>query len=659
MTSQPPSSEKKNVFAQDLKFSESDRVAIEKLSQLAHELTGVQLSERHQSMVTSRLGKRLIELGLESLEAYVEHFHAHRLEETPRLVGLLTTHHTYFFREFSHFEFIQNRVLPVLIPIVKARSDKKLRIWGAACSRGQEAYSLAMFLDFHLKRIDPSITFEIFGTDIDPESVEIAKNGVYLRSELKEAPLALLGDHWVKGTGAIEAYAKAKKSLRDRCRFQVGNLFELKSGPAPTEQYDLIFCRNVFIYFNSDQIKSITQGLLARLAPEGFFFIGISESLSGLKFPLESPGPSVYRHKAKIDVSVNKGKIEVPAKLPGIAAKAIAPSISAPVKLVRILCVDDSPSILTLMRKILSKENGFEVVGVAKNGIEASLQVLALKPDALTLDIHMPEQSGIEYLEKNFRAGHPPVVMVTSVSRENADLAGKALSLGAADYVEKPALTNLEERGEEIRNKLRCALLSVEGAAPSTRLALDKSFQHKRILKNPESKLIIISLHLSARKKLKAFLNDLHGTLPHCVLLVEGAEAALPHFAELLSKETGKKIVYSSQVPTELKPNEFTILDLASSAQKLWETQAKKKKTSVLVFGDVSKGGAEKLLSFEGAQLILEDLGSGKGSKALMDVANDVGPSTSFAYLSTEFLSEDVPSSTPKGSPPPTYRKVA
>jgi chemotaxis protein methyltransferase CheR len=637
----------------DLDFSDDDRDAIVKLSLLARELTGVQLSERHQSMIASRLYRRTSELGLESLSDYVNYFYENRIEETPKLVGLLTTHHTYFFREFSHFEFLLNQALPELIPVIRARGDKKLRIWVAACSRGQEVYSLAMYLDLHLKRFDPSIRFEILGTDIDPECVAIAKNGVYLRSELKAVPLALLGGHWVKGTGGIAAYAKAKKTLRDHCRFHSGNLLDLSLGSTPNEVFDLIFCRNVFIYFDKDQIRAISEQLLSRLAPEGFFFIGNSESLAGLNLRVGSRGPSVYRHKKYHDMHLKKRKhapIKTPSTQSTLGAKVASsqPKASEDVaKPIRVLCVDDSPSILTLLKQILSKEHGFEVVGVAKNGLEASKQVSTLKPDVLTLDIHMPEQTGVEYLEKNLKSGHPPVVMVTSVSRENAELAGRALTLGAADYVEKPALANLAERGEEIRTKIRCALLMSAGTS-APHLSLDRSFQKASRIENPESKLRIVMLPLSARSKLKFLVKQWTGIQPATLLFVEGAKDALLSLAEALSKEVGHKISAPATLPAALNPGEITLLDFSSTVQSVLTGVAKNKKISISVFGDISKSSAEMILKFNGAHLVLEDLGFGKGAKALADFASDIVLHTSFAYLSNEFFAGGMVSASQK-----------
>jgi chemotaxis protein methyltransferase CheR len=422
-----------------------DNHSIQKLIQLAHELTGVQLTDRHAEMITARLQRRLAQLNLGSLREYLDYFYGHRTEESEKLIGYLTTHHTAFFREFAQFEFLLSDALPQLIPIVTAQNARKIRIWSAACSHGQEVYSLAMFFDLHLKRLAPQLDYEILGTDVDKQSIAIAENGVYLRKELQEAPLSLLGNHWAEGTGEISTFVKAKSSLRNHCRFQVRSLIDLDLNVAPDQKFDLIFCRNVFIYFNSEQIKNISARLLQCLKPDGYLLVGASESLNGLKLPLKSAGSSIYRHANDHPAQPS---VPVPVK----------PDLSA--RLIRILCVDDSPTILGLLKKILTSQFGFEVVGTASNGAEAKHQVELLKPDAVTLDIHMPVQSGIEYLEHNYRPNHPPVLMLSSVVREDQDLADKALRLGAADYAEKPALVNLFETGEEIRAKLSSAVLA-------------------------------------------------------------------------------------------------------------------------------------------------------------------------------------------------------
>ncbi len=503
-----------------------------------------------------------------------------------------------------------------------------MRVWVAACSRGQEVYSLAMFLDYHLRRLDPTLRFEILGTDIDEESVSMASNGVYLREELKAAPVNLVADHWARGTGDIEAYVKAKKSLRERCRFQSLNLLSLRKGGAPLEKFDLIFCRNVFIYFKPEQIREVSEQLLSRLQPHGFFVVGLSESLLNLKLEISSVGPSIYRPQA------------LQAQKPVPAATSTVPA-----KIARVLCVDDSPVILKLLKQVLVPEHGFEVVGTASNGIEASAQLQTLKPDLMTLDIHMPEQTGIEYLQKNFGSHHPPVVMITSVSRENAELSGRALDLGAADYVEKPSLNELQERADEIRIKLRCALLEAGTRARGSIPSLDRTFQRRPLPVDPEQTLQVAVMALSARKKFAGFLRELLGmSQPPVVVLVEGAGSALDSFAQQLSRETGRPVRASEDVPEKLNPSEIVLVDLRKQMQSLWSRHAVSRKVSVLVYGELSAPASRALLSVlrssAGArsQLLLEDIGGGRGAKELMSSASDVVPATSFAYLSSDYL---------------------
>ena len=151
---------------------------LKQLSQIAQDLTGVQFSEKNYGMINSRLQRRLLDLKLKNLTEYLYYYKENLAQEKGKLIALLTTHHTFFFREFSHFEYLTNTLLPELIPEIKKRPDRKLRVWSAACSRGQEVYSLAMYIDQKLKSIDPTLSFEILGTDIDTESVNIAKNGL-------------------------------------------------------------------------------------------------------------------------------------------------------------------------------------------------------------------------------------------------------------------------------------------------------------------------------------------------------------------------------------------------------------------------------------------------------------------------------------------------
>jgi chemotaxis protein methyltransferase CheR len=168
-------------------------------------------------------------------------------------------------------------------------------------------------------------------------------------------------------------------------------------------KFDVIFCRNVFIYFESHQVESISKDILGHLLPHGIYFSGISEPLSGLKLEVQSIGPSAYIHKA----AAYAAKESMPFKNQPTLRIVPEQGLPAEEKLIKVLCVDDSPSIHTLLKKILSKENGFEIMGTAMNGADAIEKLKSMKVDVVTLDIHMPIMDGITYLEKHFTTSHP------------------------------------------------------------------------------------------------------------------------------------------------------------------------------------------------------------------------------------------------------------
>jgi chemotaxis protein methyltransferase CheR len=604
---------------------------VEHVSQLVMKITGVQLAERQKTMVESRLKNRALELQLADLEAYSEYFTKHSDSETKALIALLTTHHSFFFREMLHFDYLEKTGLKNAVEAARGRKENKVRIWSAACSRGQEVYSLAMFLNYHLPRIAPGFTFEIIGTDVDSESVSIAKNGVYHRNDVKEVPMQYIMGNWSKGTEEISDFVRAKERIFNPCRFETVNLFSLsKSVELYQKRFDVIFCRNVFIYFTPDQIKEISRNFLNFLQPEGQIVIGISESLNGLELPLETIGPSIYgRVKEASTGAVSSPAVVVPPNAP-----VLTPQVDpAPV---RILCVDDSPSVITLLKRILSKESGFEVVATAANGLEAAKRLSEMQIDAMTLDIHMPEQTGLEYLQKNMKANHPPVVMISSVSREDAGLAMKCLEMGAADYVEKPALSNLKERGDEIRSKLMTAFRTRKDPVKAD-LSLEKSFAKLPTISQPDRCLRLIVAGMGDRKKLQDFFKEVEGVQPPTIVLMEGCETLMPALSQEGSKVFKKELHYVEKSLPALVAGNLYLADFSKWFDSLMKEHGSRR-TSILIYGDVTPGAAAKLMSWSKAQLLVEDLG--KGNSTLKEVASDLVPATSFPYCSIDYLSK-------------------
>lgn len=422
---------------------------VDEVSKIVSQMAGIQLGPRQVVMVENRLKARMVKIGIKDFNSYLKHLKTHQEEESQALLSLMTTHHTYFFREFSHFEFLLNKGLDSLIQKAKQRGDNKIRIWSAAASRGQEAYSLAMFFKFHLEHSNSGVDFEIWGTDVDPESINHAKNAVYKADELKQSPAMYIGDNWVRGRGDVKDFSKLKEGLRSKCHFSTANLLKPESF-LNGKTFDVVFCRNVFIYFNQDQIRHCSEQILKHLDPDGFFFLGVSETLNGLDMKVSSSGPSVYQHPRPVQTFKAPPKKQVPMSIP---------QEKRPIE---VLCVDDSKAILTLLNGILTKENGFVVKAMAKNGLEALEKIKTEKFDVITLDMHMPELDGIGFLESSKDLKRPPVIVVSSINRDDTSIAQKALQLGALDYVEKPSLENIAQASNEIRSKLKMALSLVK-----------------------------------------------------------------------------------------------------------------------------------------------------------------------------------------------------
>jgi chemotaxis response regulator CheB/chemotaxis methyl-accepting protein methylase len=446
------------------------------ISQIVHDKTGNIMGPKQAPMIENRLKSRMVKLNLSTVEDYLEYLKNNQAKETDSLVSLMTTHHTFFFREFNHFEFLRDTGLPSIVKGLKATGEKKLRVWSAACSKGQEVYSLAMFLSVHLKALAPEMDFEVIGTDIDPESVQHAKNGIYPKEELKSIPQLYSSNHW-KPEGSDGHFFKASSELKNKVKFQVENLLDLKNF-LNQQTFHIILCRNVFIYFEKPQIESITKNFLNHLHKEGYLIVGVSESITSYGLALRSLGGSVYEKKEKASQEVSSLGSNFGTKLGGTGKGEEASSMGSlrqgssgvvtpvvtkrnlQIKPYRVMVVDDSKTIHTLMKKVFTRDQGFEIVHQSMNGRDA-LEYIKKKPsdvELITLDLHMPELDGIGFL-KEYQDRSKPILVVSAVDRDDPSGPGQtALKLGAFDYVEKPTVENLEIIANEIRSKFMTGL---------------------------------------------------------------------------------------------------------------------------------------------------------------------------------------------------------
>lgn len=262
------------------------------LTDLVYEHSRIRLGPDKQTLLANRLRKRLRALELESYEDYCAILQSPQgAEEVEELVDLIATNHTRFFREPEHFSFLTRSVLPILAPqLLAARSP--LRLWSAASSSGEEPYTMAIVVAEYL-RAYPGLDWQIFATDISRRVLAEAQQAIYPMDAVKPVPHALLERYFQKGVGARAGVCRVKPELRKFLHFERVNLFQTEYPVPPNQQ--VIFCRNVMIYFDLPS-RAIAVQLLARhLCPGGYLVVGHSESLLGIHHGLHPVQQGVYQ----------------------------------------------------------------------------------------------------------------------------------------------------------------------------------------------------------------------------------------------------------------------------------------------------------------------------------------------------------------------------
>ena len=258
---------------------------------LIHAEAGIFLSEVKRALLVGRLARRLRELRLRSYGEYLEMVRGDE-DERVRMIDAVSTNETHFFREPRQFEFLSQKVVPGwMAAAADGRRARKVRVWSAACSTGEEPYSLAMLL---LDVLPPSAGWEIeiAATDISTRVLDRARAAVWPLPKSSEIPGEFLRRYMLKGVGPQEGWMKAGPELRATVRFSRLNLIG-DSYPL-TGEFDLIFLRNVLIYFRPETKSTVLTRVSRRLAPRGYLFLGHAESVMGFDTPLGTVGPNVY-----------------------------------------------------------------------------------------------------------------------------------------------------------------------------------------------------------------------------------------------------------------------------------------------------------------------------------------------------------------------------
>lgn len=257
----------------------------QRISALMHASVGLAFAASKKPLVSSRLGPRIQRLGLPSFDAYAELLESrHDGGEFQMAVDLLTTNETYFFREPAHFQLLEAE-------LARTR-PQRTAVWSAAASFGDEAYSTAMLLsELHAQgRIGAD--WSVLGTDISDRVLSSAVQGIYPAERLREVSAERLKRHCLRGEGESEGLVQVRESLRQRVRFGQLNLCAPIDGIGP---FDVIFLRNVLIYFDAPTKSAVVDRVLERLRPGGLFFIGTAEGRVPCRATLTALAPGAFR----------------------------------------------------------------------------------------------------------------------------------------------------------------------------------------------------------------------------------------------------------------------------------------------------------------------------------------------------------------------------
>ncbi|MFN3555437.1 MAG: CheR family methyltransferase [Bacteroidales bacterium] len=270
---------------------EMPQSVFETLSSFIFKETGIKMPPVKKVMLQSRLQKRLRELGMSSYEQYCEYVLSKEGEalELVHMMDVVTTNKTDFFREPAHFEFMKEVVLPEFVK--SQRGNTPLKIWSAGCSSGEEAYTLAMVIsEFAASHNKPD--FSILGTDLSTRILQKALDAVYSEERVANISMELKRKYFLRSRDRIKPTVRVIPELRKKTTWErlnfMDDYYDIK------ETFDVVFCRNVLIYFDRPTQQAVINKLCRNLKLGGYFFLGHSESVTGMDVPLVQLKPTVF-----------------------------------------------------------------------------------------------------------------------------------------------------------------------------------------------------------------------------------------------------------------------------------------------------------------------------------------------------------------------------
>ncbi len=263
-----------------------------KLSQFIHEGFGIKMPEVKKVMLQCRLQKRLRKLQISTFKDYIDFVFSEegKANEIIHMIDVVSTNKTDFYREADHFEYMRDMVLPELSGRVSSRQP--LRIWSAGCSSGEEVYTIAFTVN-EFREGNNHFDYQVIGTDISTDILTKANNAVYREEKVAVVPMQIKRKYLLKSKDREKPTVKVKQEIRNKTTFFRLNFMD-RHYNVPND-FHIVFCRNVLIYFNRDVQYRVLQKLCDKLLPGGYLFLGHSESITNMKLPLDRIKPTVFK----------------------------------------------------------------------------------------------------------------------------------------------------------------------------------------------------------------------------------------------------------------------------------------------------------------------------------------------------------------------------
>ncbi|MCB0364682.1 MAG: response regulator [Bdellovibrionaceae bacterium] len=480
-------------------------------------LTGAAYEEDfRREMIMNNIGFRMQNLKIPNLKGYLE-----RIErdegEFDHLISLSTIHTTAWFREKGHFDFLYKLAMSC-----DNHALSPLRLWFSACSTGQEVYTAGMVLE-RVRQHRPSFEYRILGSDIDVISLNYARQAIYPTRKISEVPNEFQ-EFVLEGSGKTDGLFTIAKEIRDRTAFRRIDLNQVEE--ANLDKFDVIACRNVLIYFKSPKVHSIVGNQQKYLKEGGHFIVGHCEAVEAGDYGLKSLGGSVYRRESE-----KKEKEKW------------------------VLVVDDSPTYRRFLVKQLEAW-GFGTVQAA-SAAEAEAAIHQRKFDLITLDLHMPDRSGGDWIEdvrkRNIRT---PVVIVSEAHPKEAFKVVEVLERDSVEFLDKVTVSGrpdvLKLTAEGITRQAEMVKKGRTGDTGRVSLGLRKSAV-------PDA--ILIGASTGGPQALTRILRNWPKPSPPVVVVQHISKNFLQAFAERLAQVSGLELGDPAHDPVLKENHVYLALD--------------------------------------------------------------------------------------------------